>query len=129
MRSIVYVDSDEIEPAHFNRKISSNQPITVHVSKTVIATNALPSVKLESTWVNVPVNCPDRLNSSFTYTKNDIKKVLVSTKNTEKLNNTSYSILLELFRSTLDLFCLEVERFVGPFVKCARKDVDMALTV
>lgn len=125
MRSIVYVDSNVEEIAQFgNRKISANQPIVLHVSKTVAATDSKTSS--QSTWVNLPINCPDRCISIFTYTTRDLKNVLNLNPD---LNNISYSILLELFRSTLDQFCLELQRFVGPFVKCSKRDVNMSLMV
>jgi hypothetical protein len=129
MRSVVYVDSNiEESPQFGHRKISAIQPVVLHVSKTIIATDS--TTNSQSTWVNLPINCPGRCNSIFTYTARDIKNVLNPTQHLNgELNSISYSLLLELFRSTLDQFCSELQRFVGPFVKCSRRDVNVALTV
>lgn len=81
----------------------------------------------QSTWVNLPMNCPDRYNSIFSYTVRDLKAVIDFSNIT--LNNHSYSVLLKLFRSTLDQFCLELQRLVCPFVKCTKKDLNMTLMV
>lgn len=130
MRSLVYVDpgtDDEINQFG-NRKISTHQPTVLHVSKTIVASGSNSS-NTQSTWVNMPINCPDRYSSVFSYTTKDLKMVLNSAHLNTTFNNQSYSMLLEIFRSTLDQFCVEVQRFVGPFVKCTRRDVNMALMV
>jgi hypothetical protein len=130
MRSLVYVDPGvDAEITQFgNRKISTHQPIVLHVSKTIVA-SGFNSSNTQSTWVNLPVSCPDRYSSIFSYTTKDLKAVLNAAHLNSTLNSHSSSILLEIFRSTLDQFCLEVERFVGPFVKCTRRDVNLALMV
>lgn len=131
MRSLIYVDAEDETNQFGNRKISTNQPIVLHVSKTIVATGSSNSSgsNTQSTWINLPLNCPDRYSSVFSYTVRDLKTVLSSIHLTTALNNHSYSILLDIFRSTLDQFCVEVQRFVGPFIKCTRRDVKMALMV
>jgi hypothetical protein len=130
MRSLVFVDpSEDDEVTQFgNRKISTHQPIVLHVSRTIVA--SVPTVSnTQSTWINLPMNCPDRYGSIFSYASRDLKMVLNLIHLNTALNSHSYSILLDIFRSTLDQFCVEIQRFIGPFVKCTRRDINMALMV
>ncbi|KAI6240855.1 Ankyrin repeat-containing protein [Aphelenchoides fujianensis] len=122
MRSLVVVNpADELFDAPSTTK-GAHPPTVVHVARA----DCSPTAD-QSCWANPSTTRPERFATSFTFNVRDLRSVIEQPTSQTRLGNAAYAQLLDRLRATLELFGHEIQRFVGPFGKCAVWDVNTAL--
>ncbi|KAI6235328.1 Ankyrin repeat-containing protein [Aphelenchoides besseyi] len=100
-----------------------NPTTVIHVSRP----ENLPT-STTSCWANPSTTRPECFNIPFTFNARDLRVVIEKAIPQLHLSTAIYAQLLDRVRSTLELFNMELQRFVGPFGKYTIYDVNVAIS-
>uniref|UniRef100_A0A1I7RZQ3 ANK_REP_REGION domain-containing protein n=1 Tax=Bursaphelenchus xylophilus TaxID=6326 RepID=A0A1I7RZQ3_BURXY len=124
--SMVYVNDGSLSSTELLKREKKKAENAATKKITVVQVSQSVSAATQS---DIQAFRPEPFKVPFTYTTSDIRQVIEQTVPalSQGFSNEIFMMLLTRFRHSMDLFASEVRRNIGPFVKCAVRDINLTL--
>ncbi|CAD5217015.1 unnamed protein product [Bursaphelenchus okinawaensis] len=108
---------------------TSSTVLNHQTSSTVQNSQPSSTASYTSTQSDIALFRPTRFTVPFTYTTSDMKSLIEQTVPalSQGFSHELFMMLLTRFRHSMEVFSVEIQRNIGPFVKCAVRDINLSL--